>query len=88
VEDLNLSVGHVCKLVCRFHDLAANRLNFNSRQFDHVKDNRLKQWRDQEYTYDPWGNLIEKRTGHSRLQTFSYDCENRRMRAETTPKAA
>jgi RHS repeat-associated protein len=65
------------------YDPAANRLNFNSRQFDHVKDNRLKQWRDQEYTYDPWGNLIEKRTGHSRLQTFSYDCENRLVRAQT-----
>jgi RHS repeat-associated protein len=65
------------------YDPAANRLNFNSRQFDHVKDNRLKQWRDQEYTYDAWGNLIEKRTGHSRLQTFSYDFENRLVRAET-----
>ena len=65
------------------YDPAANRLNFNSRQFDHVKDNRLKQWRDQEYTYDAWGNLIEKRIGHSKLQTFSYDCENRLVRAET-----
>ncbi|MDD1990994.1 RHS repeat domain-containing protein, partial [Pseudomonas putida] len=53
------------------------------RQFDKVKDNRIKQWRDQEYRYDPWGNLIEKRCGHSKLQNFSYDCENRLVRAET-----
>jgi RHS repeat-associated protein len=65
------------------YDAAANRLNFNTSQFDHVKDNRLKQWRDQEYTYDAWGNLIEKRSGMSRLQTFSYDGENRLVKAET-----
>ena len=65
------------------YDAAANRLNFNTSQFDHVKDNRIKQWRDQEYSYDPWGNLIEKRSGLSRLQTFSYDCENRVVKAET-----
>nr|WP_149658779.1 RHS repeat-associated core domain-containing protein [Pseudomonas sp. ANT_J12] len=65
------------------YDAAANRLNFNTSQFDHVKDNRIKQWRDQEYTYDAWGNLIEKRSGMSRLQTFSYDCENRLVKAET-----
>ncbi|WP_442966345.1 RHS repeat-associated core domain-containing protein [Pseudomonas sp. p50(2008)] len=64
------------------YDAAANRLNFNTSQFDHVKDNRIKQWRDQEYTYDAWGNLIEKRSGMSRLQTFSYDCENRLVKAE------
>ncbi|GLO28607.1 hypothetical protein PPUN12996_06630 [Pseudomonas putida] len=28
------------------------------------------------------GNLIEKRSGHSKLQNFSYDCENRLVRAE------
>jgi YD repeat-containing protein len=50
------------------YDAAANRLDFNARQFDKVKDNRIKQWRDQEYRYDPWGNLIEKRSGHSKLQ--------------------
>ncbi len=65
------------------YDAAANRLNFNTSQFDQVKDNRIKQWRDQEYTYDAWGNLIEKRVGLSKLQTFSYDCENRLVRAET-----
>ncbi|MFV3287037.1 RHS repeat domain-containing protein, partial [Pseudomonas sp. NY15356] len=65
------------------YDAAANRLDFNARQFDKVRDNRIKQWRDQEYSYDPWGNLIEKRSGHSKLQTFAYDCENRLVRAET-----
>nr|WP_230849809.1 RHS repeat-associated core domain-containing protein [Pseudomonas monteilii] len=65
------------------YDPAANRLDFNARQFDKVKDNRIKQWRDQEYRYDPWGNLIEKRSEHSKLQSFSYDCENRLVRAQT-----
>ncbi|MEX6664250.1 RHS repeat-associated core domain-containing protein [Pseudomonas sp. W2-17] len=65
------------------YDAAANRLNFNTSQFDRVKDNRIKQWRDQEYAYDSWGNLIEKRSGLSKLQTFTYDCENRLVRAET-----
>jgi hypothetical protein len=27
-------------------------LNFNTSQFDQVKDNRIKRWRDQEYAYD------------------------------------
>jgi uncharacterized protein involved in type VI secretion and phage assembly len=45
------------------YDAAANRLNFNTSQFDQVKDNRIKQWRDQTYSYDPWGNLVEKRSG-------------------------
>ena len=65
------------------YDAAANRLNFNTSQFDQVKDNRIKRWRDQEYSYDAWGNLIEKRVGLSKLQTFSYDCENRLVKAET-----
>ncbi|TCP79941.1 RHS repeat-associated protein [Pseudomonas putida] len=65
------------------YDAAANRLDLNAQQFAKVKDNRIKQWRDQEYRYDPWGNLIEKRSGHSKLQSFSYDCENRLVRAET-----
>ena len=65
------------------YDAAANRLNFNTSKFDQVKDNRIKQWRDQEYTYDAWGNLIEKRVGLGKLQTFTYDCENRLVRAET-----
>ncbi|WP_415639804.1 RHS repeat domain-containing protein, partial [Pseudomonas floridensis] len=65
------------------YDAAANRLNFNTSRFDHVKDNRLKQWRDQEYTYDPWGNLVEKRSGLAKWQTFTYDCENRLVKAET-----
>ena len=37
----------------------------------------------EEFRYDPWGNLIEKRSGHSKLQHFSYDCENRLVKAET-----
>ncbi|MGE7989475.1 RHS repeat-associated core domain-containing protein [Pseudomonas sp. NPDC089554] len=65
------------------YDPAANRLDFNARQLEKVKDNRIKRWRDQEYRYDPWGNLIEKRSGHSKLQHFAYDCENRLVRAET-----
>ena len=65
------------------YDAAANRLNFNTSQFDQVKDNRIKRWRDQEYAYDAWGNLIEKRAGLNKLQTFSYDCENRLVKAET-----
>jgi RHS repeat-associated protein len=65
------------------YDAAANRLNFNTSQFDQVKDNRIKRWRDQEYAYDAWGNLIEKRVGITTLQSFSYDCENRLVRAET-----
>ncbi|MEN4829868.1 RHS repeat-associated core domain-containing protein, partial [Pseudomonas sp. P39-UII1] len=65
------------------YDPAANRLDFNARQLEKVKDNRIKRWRDQEYRYDPWGNLIEKRSGHRKLQSFSYDCENRLVRAET-----
>ncbi|MEE4780836.1 RHS repeat-associated core domain-containing protein [Pseudomonas alliivorans] len=65
------------------YDAAANRLNFNTSRFDHVKNNRLKQWRDQEYTYDPWGNLVEKRSGLAKWQTFTYDCENRLVKAET-----
>jgi len=65
------------------YDAAANRLDFNARQFEKVQDNRIKRWRDQEYRYDPWGNLIEKRSGHSKLQSFTYDCENRLVRAET-----
>ena len=40
-------------------------------------------WRDQEYAYDAWGNLIEKRSGMGKLQTFVYDCENRLVKAET-----
>ncbi|MDU8529432.1 hypothetical protein RYA99_25075 [Pseudomonas syringae pv. actinidifoliorum] len=62
---------------------AANRLNFNTSRFDHVKDNRLKQWRNHEYKYDAWGNLIEKAVGIVRWQTFTYDCENRLVKTET-----
>ncbi|SOS35553.1 type IV secretion protein Rhs [Pseudomonas syringae group genomosp. 3] len=65
------------------YDAAANRLNFNTSRFDHVKDNRLKQWRNHEYKYDAWGNLIEKAVGIVRWQTFTYDCENRLVKTDT-----
>ncbi|GFZ63336.1 hypothetical protein PSE10C_52440 [Pseudomonas amygdali pv. eriobotryae] len=65
------------------YDDAANRLNFNTSRFDHVKDNRLKQWANHEYKYDAWGNLIEKVVGIVRWQTFTYDCENRLVKTET-----
>ncbi len=65
------------------YDAAANRLNFNTSRFDHVKDNRLKQWANHEYKYDAWGNLIEKTVGIVRWQTFTYDCENRLVKTET-----
>ena len=65
------------------YDAAANRLNFNTSRFDHVKDNRLKQWANHEYKYDAWGNLIEKVVGIVRWQTFTYDCENRLVKTET-----
>ncbi|WP_162492749.1 RHS repeat domain-containing protein, partial [Pseudomonas syringae] len=65
------------------YDAAANRLNFNTSRFDHVKDNRLKQWANHEYKYDAWGNLIEKVVGIVRWQTFIYDCENRLVKTET-----
>jgi YD repeat-containing protein len=58
-------------------------LDFNARQLEKVKDHCIKRWRDQEYSYDPWGNLIKKRSEHSKLQSYSYDCENRLVRAET-----
>ena len=65
------------------YDPAANRLDFNARQLEKVKDNRIRRWRDQEYRYDPWGNLIEKRSGPGKLQSFAYDCENRLVHADT-----
>ncbi|MFJ4065893.1 RHS repeat-associated core domain-containing protein [Pseudomonas sp. NPDC089996] len=64
------------------YDPAANRLDFNVSQFAKVKDNRIKQWGNHEYRYDPWGNLIEKSSGYNELQFFTYDCENRLVRAE------
>uniref|UniRef100_UPI003978B430 RHS repeat domain-containing protein n=1 Tax=Pseudomonas sp. S1(2024) TaxID=3390191 RepID=UPI003978B430 len=61
-----------------------NRLDFNARQFAKSRDNRITHWRDQEYRYDPWGNLIEKCSEYgNRLQRFGYDGENRLVRAET-----
>ncbi|WP_418949238.1 hypothetical protein [Pseudomonas putida] len=41
----------------------------------------------EEFRYDPWGNLIEKRSKHSKLQHFAYDCENRKRSMNPTFKA-
>jgi RHS repeat-associated protein len=61
------------------YDPAANRLNHGTSQFDKVKDNRLKKLSGQEFSYDPWGNLVAKRTGYLlvNLQEFQYDAESR-----------
>jgi hypothetical protein len=47
------------------YDPAANRPDFNARQLEKVKANRIKRWRDQEYRCNPWVNQIEQRSGHS-----------------------
>jgi len=65
------------------YDAAGNRLDFNARQFARVTDNRIAKWRNCEYRYDAWGNLIEKFSGPATEQRFEYDCENRLVRAET-----
>ena len=45
-------------------------------------DNRLKAWKDLRLTYDAWGNVSE-RHGPNGYQRFTYDCENRLVKAET-----
>ncbi len=65
------------------YDAAGNRLDFNARQFARVADNRIAKWRNCEYRYDAWGNLIEKFSGPATEQRFEYDCENRLVKAET-----
>ena len=65
------------------YDAAGNRLDFNARQFARVTDNRIAKWRNCEYRYDAWGNLIEKFSGPATEQRFEYDCENRLIKAET-----
>jgi len=65
------------------YDAAGNRLDFNARQFARVTDNRIAKWRNCEYRYDAWGNLIEKFSGPATEQRFEYDCENRLVKAET-----
>ncbi|MFR0672557.1 RHS repeat-associated core domain-containing protein [Enterobacterales bacterium AW_CKDN230030176-1A_HGKHYDSX7] len=65
------------------YDAAGNRLDFNARQFAKVTDNRIAKWRNCEYQYDAWGNLIEKFSGPATEQQFEYDCENRLVKAET-----
>jgi YD repeat-containing protein len=65
------------------YDPAANRLNFNTRKFDRVRDNRVSTWRNQTYTYDPWGNLVEKTDNRGWLQKLAYDGENRLVEVQT-----
>ena len=43
----------------------------------------LAEMADQVYRYDPRANLIEKLSGQFKQQTFSYDCENRLIKAQT-----
>ncbi|MBA1245047.1 RHS repeat-associated core domain-containing protein [Pseudomonas japonica] len=80
---LGRETGHPLDSEAFRYDAAANRLDYTAPVFAQVNDNRLAHWRDQTYRYDPWGNLIEKRSGHTQLQHFTYDCENRLVRADT-----
>ncbi|MBH3438421.1 RHS repeat domain-containing protein [Pseudomonas luteola] len=45
-------------------------------------DNRLKAWKDLRLTYDAWGNVSERHSSNG-YQRFTYDCENRLVKAET-----
>ncbi|MBA1246436.1 RHS domain-containing protein [Pseudomonas luteola] len=45
-------------------------------------DNRLKVWKDLRLTYDAWGNMSERHSPNG-YQRFTYDCENRLVKAET-----
>ncbi|MFC6479392.1 hypothetical protein ACFQDN_26665 [Pseudomonas asuensis] len=45
-------------------------------------DNRLKAWKDLRLTYDAWGNVSERHNPNG-YQRFTYDCENRLVKAET-----
>ena len=45
-------------------------------------DNRLKAWKDLRLIYDAWGNVSERHSSNG-YQRFTYDCENRLVRAET-----
>jgi len=45
-------------------------------------DNRLKAWKDLRLTYDAWGNVSERHSPNG-YQRFTYDCENRLVKAET-----
>lgn len=44
--------------------------------------NRITDYGNIHLTYDPWGNVIEKAIGLNNYQTFSYDCENRLIKAQ------
>ncbi|WP_313549613.1 RHS repeat-associated core domain-containing protein [Pseudomonas sp.] len=45
-------------------------------------ENRLKAWKDLRLTYDAWGNVSERHSSNG-YQRFTYDCENRLVKAET-----
>ena len=46
-----------------------------------VTDNRLGQWQNLFMQYDWWGNLVRRRSGFSE-QHYTYDAENRLIKAE------
>ncbi|WP_342351530.1 RHS repeat-associated core domain-containing protein [Gilliamella apis] len=45
--------------------------------------NRITDYGDIHLNYDAWGNVVEKSIGLTKHQTFSYDCENRLIKAQT-----
>ena len=77
------SIGSILSSEKFRYDAPDNWLDFNARQFAKVTDNRIAKWRNCEYRYDAWGNLIEKFSGPATEQRFDYDCENRLVKAET-----
>jgi RHS repeat-associated protein len=77
------SIGSILSSEKFRYDAPDNWLDFNARQFARVTDNRIAKWRNCEYRYDAWGNLIEKFSGPATEQRFEYDCENRLVKAET-----
>jgi hypothetical protein len=54
------SIGSILSSEEFRYDAADNWLDFNARQFARGTDNRTTKWRNCEYRYDAWGNLIEK----------------------------
>lgn len=45
--------------------------------------NRITDYGDIHLSYDEWGNINEKSIGLNKYQRFSYDCENRLIKAQT-----
>ena len=45
--------------------------------------NRITDYGDIHLSYDEWGNVKEKTIGLNKYQRFSYDCENRLVKAQT-----